>query len=113
MKLWGVREAQEVFTIPVHWTEVSVAFHPDGRQLGISGGSEADHTLAIWDARTLTPELGDQLEAQSRISFLFARPLSSQQVAQCLNHDSSLGLSVRKRALALLDGYERSAAPGR
>ena len=113
MKIWGVREAQEVFTIQLHWTEASVAFHPDGRQLAVSGRSSFDHTLAIWDARTLTPELGDQLEAQSRISFLSARPLSSQQVRAFLNGDPSLRSSVRKRALALLDGYERSAAPGR
>ncbi len=113
VKLWAVRDAREVFTIAVPWTEASVAFHPHGRQLAISGRSSADHTLAIWDARTLTPELGDRLEAQSRISFLFARPLSSQQVRACLERDSCLRPAVRKRALALMDVYERSGAQGR
>jgi WD40 repeat protein len=112
VKLWGVREAQEVFTIPVPWTEVSVAFHPDGLQLAISGGSSADQTLAIWDARALTPELSDQLEAQSRISFFLARRLSSQQVRAYLLSDPSIRPSVRKRALALAGAHQASAAPG-
>jgi WD40 repeat protein len=113
VKLWGVREAQEVFTISVPWTEGRVALHPDSRQLAVSGGSSADHTLAIWDARALMPELGDQLEAQGRISFLLARPLSPQQVRACLVSDSSIRSSVRERALSLVDAYQASAAPGR
>jgi len=113
VKLWGIREAQEVFTFQVHWTGASVAFHPDGRQLAVSGDSQDEHTLAIWDARVLTPKLGDQLEAQSRISFSLAGPVSFQQVRASLDRDSSIRSSVRKRALALVDAYERSAAPGR
>ncbi|MFI5454569.1 MAG: protein kinase [Isosphaerales bacterium] len=119
VKLWDVRTAQEVFSLQVPWTGVRVAFHPDGRQLAVSGATFApsgpsrdrpDHMLAVWDARTLAPEDGGPTEARSRVAFLFARLLTAEAVRERLAHDSSLAAPVRERALALVEPYRQSLA---
>ncbi len=112
VKLWDPRTAQEVFSLEIPLSRGNVAFAPDGRRLAIGGTAESstDYTLAIWDARDSTPELDVQYEAESRVAFLFARPLAAPGVRDVLANDTSLSPAARERALALVDPYGEALA---
>jgi eukaryotic-like serine/threonine-protein kinase len=109
---WDFRTAQEVFSLPVPWSNARFACHPDGRRLlvGSGGWVNPDYSLAIWDARTMTDELRDQDEARSRVAYWYGRLPDRDQVRDKLTADPALAEPVRRRALALVEEFGRSIA---
>jgi WD40 repeat protein len=113
VKLWDVTTGQEALTLTGHTDAViSVAFSPDGKQLATSG---RDGTVKLWDARPWTPEEGTvEREAQSLLSFLFAKPLRQADVLDyLLRHSPTLRSQARQLALSLVDRYREETDPER
>jgi hypothetical protein len=65
-------------------------------------------SLLILDATPLTQEYVDEREARSAVAFWFARTNKAADVTARLTADPGMRLSVRQKALALVDAYEQA-----
>jgi hypothetical protein len=105
VKLWNPESGQELFTLDGHAREVTcVTFSPDGSRLAWSGTQGA---LLLADARPLTADRRDELEARSLVEFLLAQRLQKSEVAARLTGNQTISKPVCQRALDLLDQYWR------
>jgi tetratricopeptide (TPR) repeat protein len=58
-------------------------------------------TLQIWDATPLTPEARAEREAIGLLEFLFAKPLTQENVLKAVRGNRTINEEVRERALVL------------
>jgi hypothetical protein len=114
VKVWDAESGEEVLTLDGHGGVVrSVVFSPDGQWLASPG---VDGTVKLWDSRRWTAESARQLaierEARAVLDFLFAKPLSKEDVMDSLR-SPTIRPEVRELALALVDRYRAETDPER
>jgi WD40 repeat protein/serine/threonine protein kinase len=107
VKVWDASTGQEILTLQGHTTRLTggIVFSPDGRRLAVVC---ADGTVKIWDATTLNPQLLAEREARGLVQFLFAKPLSADEVAAAIRRDATITEAVRQQALALVKPFQQS-----
>jgi hypothetical protein len=105
VKIWDVVTGQEMLTLRTPSPLVNgVAFSRDGRRLAAVSRS----TTVVWDARPLTPELGEEREAMAAADFLFAGGLPREEVLARLSRHPGLSGVVREKARAYAEAYARA-----
>jgi WD40 repeat protein len=98
VKVWHATTGQETLTLRGTNTFVQgIAFSPDGLRLAAPG---QENTLQIWDASPLTPDLLDQREARSVLSFWLAKSQRPADVLERVRQDPTVSAAVRAMALA-------------
>lgn len=101
IKIWDVATGQELCTLKGHTKQVwGLDFSPDGHRLA---SASDDDSVRVWDARPLAPELAVEREAVGLVEFLFARPLRKADVQAYVRADPTIGESVRRQALAIVE----------
>jgi hypothetical protein len=102
VNVWDAQTAQE--TLSLKWPAGfvrSVAFSPDGQRL--AGASIDAHTVTVWDARPLSPEVEIAHEAWIIFQSLYNPRLPNAWVIAALRADQTITESVRKEALAIAE----------
>jgi WD40 repeat protein/serine/threonine protein kinase len=103
LRMWDTATGQEILTLQGHSGRVhAVAFSPDGRRLA---SASADGTAMVWDTTELTPQARIVHEAQGLVEWLFAKPLSPDEVTAAVRRDPSITEAVRQEAFAWVEPF--------
>jgi tRNA A-37 threonylcarbamoyl transferase component Bud32 len=125
VKVWDLLTGQQILTLSrqCDWCH-DVAFSPDGRQLAVAvmrqcpirPNSPPPHwEVLLWDARTITPDLRAQREADSLVRFLRFTKATLRpdlDITRAIGADPTIGEDVRRRALILAGPWQEGEDQG-
>jgi WD40 repeat protein/serine/threonine protein kinase len=102
VKVWDAQTGQEALTLKERGLGAAavVCFSPDGQRLA---GLYLNHTVKVWDARPLSPEVQTECAARGLVRFLHSRPLPNAGILAALRADQTISEPVRKEALIMAE----------
>jgi WD40 repeat protein len=107
MTIWNVATSQELQTLnPQAGAILSVAFAPDGTR--VAAACPDDALVSVWDARPLTAELRNEIDATNLLATLLPVATSPEDLCRRIRETPLIEESVRKLALERAEADWRS-----
>ena len=106
IKLWDLPTGMEIASLieNASWIR-GVAFSPDGTRLAsanwVVGAVQRSHTVKLWDARVLTPELRLEQQACCLLNSIAAKATTREAFLNAIESNRTFSVPARKLALHL------------